>query len=161
METTTDKPKNKGGRPRKIVPVVDGNVARAVVAMPTSQEPESVYGWKVSEGFYRIQLFPNPGEGNKLSAVTFQCGEHPKVTLYKGKTHVVPGAVMHAIEDTVNMMPEDDLSDVQHPVRNFVAKTDYPHSEPIPATWQEYKAYRDAENLKPSSSEYARAKNRN
>lgn len=158
MIETLEKPKNKGGRPRKIKPV-EGNVGNAIVALPGSQAPESVYGWKVKEGFYRMMLFSSPSEGSKPAPVTIQAGEHKPVTLYKNKMHVVPGAIMHAICDTVNEYPEDDTtSDPQHPVRTWVKRTEVPHSDPIEATWQEFKAYKDNESTKPTAAEYLKQK---
>jgi hypothetical protein len=160
MPEVMDKPKNKGGRPRKIKPAVDGGVARAIVALPKDQEPETVYGWKVSEGFYRIMLFGNVSDGTKSVPIPFTIGEHPRTLLYTKVMHIVPGAIKNAILDTVQLYPEDDTSDPQHPVRNWVKHTDIPHSDPIPATWQEYKAYRDEMEKKPTASEYARMNSR-
>lgn len=146
MTEVIDKPKkNKGGRPRK---VVDGAVATAVVALPKDQAPDMVYGWKVSEGFSRIMLFGNVSDGNSSYPVPFTVGEHPKTILYTKVMHVVPNAIVNAILDTELEYPEDDLSDEKHPVRIWVKRTEIPHSDPIPATWQEYKAYRDEQAKK-------------
>lgn len=153
MSEVMTKPKNKGGRPRK-VQAVEGH--EFVVAPKKDEAPDTVYGWKVSEGFSRIMLFANPVEGKAPRPERFCVGEHPPVLLYKNKMHVVPNAIMYAILDTHTVLPEDDTSDSARPRRMEVDTTYLPHSDPVPATWQEYKAYRDAEEAKPTAAQFTR-----
>lgn len=144
------KPKNKGGRPKGSgkKQLAAKAEAKADVKAPdnkvTSNEPESIMGYKVADGFSWITVFPLASDppGKKCFCGPWVVGDGFPLSFLKGTNVCLPNAVVNAIKDTVVMMPEDDLSDEKNPIRNFVPYTRFPHSDPIPATFQDFKNYR-------------------
>lgn len=104
-----------------------------------------VYGYPVKDGFARIMVFADPGEGNKTCYFQVKCGDHPTTFLAKNRMHVLPMCLVNNILDSSTEFPVDDLSDERNPTRSFETRARLPHSEPIPATKEEYIAYRKAQ----------------
>lgn len=142
------KPKAKPGRkPRP--PFMDLSVQKDTPK--TESGDETVFGWPVKDGFSKIMLFQLPGEGAKFYATSWIIGDHKPVVLYKGVMHVVPNAVVNNILDAnKNTMPEDEIIDDRFVVRRMDAPyIPFPHSDPIPATKEEFIAYRLSQEIKP------------
>lgn len=140
----TRKPKSGAVRPSrtKFAGMVVGEVGNAESRTITD---EKVYGWPVADGFARIMVFSAPEEGNKTSYFQVKLGDHPVVFLAKNRMHVLPMGLVNNILDTTNEFPVDDLADEAHPQRFYEKRARLPHSEPIPATKEEYIAYRQAQ----------------
>lgn len=133
-------------RPRK--PAKDMIVANTDALVP-ERAPGKVYGWPIADGFARIMIFSGPNDGNKVTFVECSLGDHPKVYLAKNKMHVLPMGLVNNIIDTTQVFPVDDLSDEMKPKRYFEARPRFPHSEPIPATAEEYIKYRQEQERLP------------
>ena len=151
VEVEAEVVKNKGGRPRKY-PVEPPTIK--------NEDGRKINGWLVSEGFSRIMLFPDPFEGTKSYPVSLTVGDHKRVTIYKNVMHVLPNAIVNAILDTVNEYPVDDTTDIANPVRTYEKKTQLPHSSPIPATEDDYRAYLVEMKTRRTAADFIRNKGR-
>ena len=148
-ELTPPKPKAKrkpsprpAGRPAKYSTSV---MPEVVPEVAVENGNEMIYGYPVSEGFSRIMLYPNASEGNKYCFQLLRIGDRPAMYVAKNKMHVLPNALINVILDTVVPIVEDDVSDPRHPVRRTAMFTRVPHSDPTPATKEDFIAYRKAQ----------------
>jgi hypothetical protein len=132
---------------RKIAAVIED--PPEVLPTPAPKEGGNVYGWPIKDGFARMMIFSDHNDGNKITYVPVKLGDHPVVQLAKQKMHVLPMGLVNIILDTVQEFPVDDLEDEMKPKRYFEKKSRWAHSEPIPATWQEYVAYRKEQEKLP------------
>jgi len=140
-------------RPRK--PVKDMVVADSEALIP-ERAPGKVYGWPIADGFARIMIFSDPNDGNKVTFVQASLGDHPRVYLAKNKMHVLPMGLVNVLMDTAQEFPVDDLSNETRPVRYFEVRARFPHSEPIPATAEEYVRYRQEQEKLPHPNKKAK-----
>lgn len=137
----TRKPRN--GEPRLSPRTkLKGMVEEGGEPVPTPVTPTHVYGYPVADGFARITVFSDPSEGNKTTFFMVMLGNHPKTYLAKNRSHVLPMGLVNNIIDTTQEYPVDDTSDQQHPQRMYEMRARFPHSDPIPATAEDYVAYR-------------------
>ena len=139
MDNAVEKPKNKGGRPRK------NPVAAPTEAQHENVEavPQKIAGYYVKDGFSWITIYPLPGEpmNKRYWCGPWQVGDGNPIRVLRGSNVCLPNAIINTIRDSVVETYEDDLSDILHPVRNKVLFTRFPHSDPIPATYAEFKAF--------------------
>lgn len=165
------KPK-KRGRPAGSVKKSPGRppkYAKAIPEVPFTEEEhaaasdareEKVYGFPVKEGFARITVFATAEDGNKYSFFPIKLGDYPRLNLARNRMHVLPMSYVNVITDTV--VPdciEDDCSDPANPIRRYVSKTRFPHSDPIPATKEEFVAYMKQQASLEHPNDYKRRMN--
>lgn len=151
------------GKPRGRKPKVAQYLEKDVEPTPESPSKSNdddglVYGWpkfvygqngEKLPGFYKIMIFSDHNDGNKITYIQTSLGDHPKVFLAKNTMHVLPAGLVNNILGTTAEYPVDDLSDEMKPVRFFEKRARWPHSEPIPATAEEYVAYRKKQETLP------------
>lgn len=137
--------KNKGGRPRKN-PLPETGPQEVLVSKPAMPAPpDMVAGYRVKDGFSWVTIFPLPGEPTNKSfwCGPWRVGDGIDIWVPRGKHVCLPNAIVNSIKDSVVKIYEDDLSDERNPVRRKVEFTRFPHSDPIPASWLEFKTFRD------------------
>jgi len=155
--TAEPKPKKAGrpagakrgpGRPPKFArAIAEPAFSEGDVEQAKAPEAAHVFGFPVHEGFAKITVFADASDGNKMSFFTVKLGDYPRLNLARNRMHTLPMAYINVIRDTiVDGCIEDDLSDPANPVRRYVSKTRYPHSDPIPATKEEFVAYWTQQN---------------
>ena len=135
----TRKPQNSGERKTrqpKLKAIVEGPEDA-----PKAQGPTHINGYPIADGFAKIMVFPDPSEGNKTCFFETKLGDHPKTFLAKNRMHVLPMGLINNILDTTQEYPVDDCSDLAHPQRGTEMRARLPHSDPIPATPEEYREY--------------------
>lgn len=156
MDTTVEK--RKAGRPAKAKPVVEP--APEAPAQKVDRIPTMILGYRVSDGFSWITIFPNAQDGGrKVFTGPWRVGDGEQFEFAKGTSVCLPNAVVNAIIDSTVFIPEDDidLAGRSDPKRNkFAPFTRFPHSDPIPATYHEFQAFRQAQAKKIHPNEYAR-----
>lgn len=134
--------KPKDGAPRKSPRTKLKGMIEEGEPVSRAITPSHVYGYPVADGFARITVFGDPSEGNKTHWFMVSLGDHPKTYLAKNRNHVLPMGLVNNIIDTTQEFPVDDTSDERNPQRMYEMRARFPHSEPIPATAEEYVAYR-------------------
>lgn len=148
MDSVVDKPKNKGGRPRKnpVVPTPSPREGVEAPKPPKEEVPEKIAGYRVADGFAWITIFPTPQDPPGKKCWTGPWGGadgQQQIYVPRGVNVCLPMFIINSICDAVAMIPEDDMTDPRNPSRSFVPFTRFPHSDPIPATWKEFKAFRE------------------
>lgn len=157
MDTTVEK--RKAGRPAKVKPAV----VPATVEAPQPKAdriPATILGYRVADGFAWITIFPNAQDGGrKVFTGPWRVGDGEQFEFAKGTSVCLPMAVINNIIDSTVFIPEDeiDLAGRSDPKRNKYAPfTRFPHSDPIPATYHEFMAFRQSQAKKIHPNEYAR-----
>ena len=152
VATTNTKPKNKGGRPRKH-PLPAPKTDEPKAAAPTKRQPTSAElgGWPIEEGFSWITVYPTPPDlpNKKHFCGPWIVGDRTPITFLKGTNVCLPNAIINSIKDSVVQIPEDVIEDGKWVSRHYVDFTRFPHSDPIPATAEEFAAYRKKQSELP------------
>lgn len=144
MDNVVEKPKNKGGRPRKN-PLPETGPDSGPVSQPPKKPsaPEFYAGYRVADGFAWITIFPTETYKKGTWTGPWLCGDGVPIYVPRGYNVCLPMAVVNNIQDALVPTKEDDLTDRQNPVRSTIYTTRFPYSDPIPASWAEFKAFRD------------------
>lgn len=148
--------KRKAGRPPKAPAVPNPEAPQPKV----ERIPDTILGYRVADGFSWITIFPNAQDGGrKVFTGPWRVGDGEQFEFAKGVAVCLPNAVVNAIEDSTVYIPEDDidLAGRSDPKRNKKALfTRFPHSDPIPATYKEFLAFRQGQDKKIHPNEFAR-----